>query len=307
MCLGPTARICLQSITINDDEDFYDTWEVYIGALDREIHALITYPNFSTIANAFKNLSPQRLLMLHPIPQSHTPDIRISTRWIANRFLQIGLRYAPERCFNVYQYFSYESPPSLAAEWLFKAYGQYWLQSGGRFMADRLPAHDPRSLPQLIFHIDRFKADDRCYFTSPATLVDQVVDCHTKEFLPNTFGKYFIPYGSNHASFDALLFMSADTMVLFAITLEKIYHIQPQGLKDLCLHFAKLIRNIHIIYVIPAARRQDYGLLPVNPKPGEIRAPTQQIIIRQFRLVLPDYKIYQVAFPGGSVHAGESH
>ena len=116
-------------------------------------------------------------------------------------------------------------------------------------MADDLPAHDPRSLPhwQLIFYIHQFKADDCCSFSSPATLVDQVVDCHTKELLPITFGKYFIPDSSNHAFFDALLFMGADTMVLFAITLATIYHIQPQGLKDLCLHFAKLIRNIHIV------------------------------------------------------------
>ncbi|PUU72768.1 hypothetical protein B9Z19DRAFT_1136756 [Tuber borchii] len=305
MCLGPTARVCLRSITINDNEDFYNTWEAYVGALDREIDALITSPDISIIKNASESLFLNKMLLIHPMSLSTEGDACISTRWIANRFLQIGLQYAPQKCFKLYQHLSYESPRSLATEWLFKAYGQYWLQSGGRFVAEWLPAlSKPRQL--LVFNLDRFKYHPSYYFTSAAALAEQVIDHYTEELVPNLFRKYFIPYGRNYSSFDALSFMSADTIVLFEITQEKDYEIQPQDIQDLGLHFSRLIKNIHIVYIIPADRRQDYSKVRTIPQASEIRAVTQQLTIRQFRLAMADHQMQELAFPSSSVPEGET-
>lgn len=306
--MGPNPGVCLRSIAVQDDKDFLDTWKVYVDAIDQEIEKFLTQPKpekeTPTIQNSFEKLLLHRIAMMYPIDGGGKYAARIPTRWIANRFLQIGLQFARPRCYTLYKSLSSQFRHSLEGEWLFKQYMYYLFCAGGRFTAQQLPIIS--KTPQLLeVETNCVKLGTDNYFTSANDLAEQVRDPSNNKIREDIIGKYFLPRGGNHSSCDGLLFTSIDTLALLQITIAERCLIGAKGINDFYQMLPPTIRNINIIFVIPAERIHQYQKLQIVPTALDITDATDQLTISQFQIVIDDGDIQTIGLPPGSEEDGE--
>ena len=300
--MGPNPGVCLGSIAIQDEKDFLDTWKVYVDAIDREIEEFLTQPRpekeILTIQNSFEKLFLYRISMMYPIDDGRKCVAQIPTRWIANRFLQIGLQFARPQCYDLYKSLPQQFRYSLEGDWLFKQYAYYMFCAGGTFTAKKLPIIN--ETPQLLeVETHCVKLGTNNYFTSANDLAEQVRDPSNNEIRKDMIGKYFFPRGGNHSSCDGLLFTSIDTLALLQITIAERWIIGAKGINDFYQMLPPTIRNIHIIFVIPAYRVYQFQKLQIVPTALDITAATDQLTISQFQIVIGDGDIQTIGLPPG--------
>jgi len=295
------AGVCLKAISVTVEHDFKNDWEVYVSEIDHEIHTFLIDPGMSTVENSVQRHFMHKIAVIHPSSDGTLFAARITTNWIANRLLQIGLQYSPQRIFAIYKHLTNQPTLPIAGDWLFKAYGHYWFRSGGEFNADKLPV-TPKNEGTLIFQLDRYKSSMLNFFTNPRSLAMQIRSQHGRGMNPEVIGKYYLPYGYNHSSCDGLVFISLNTVALLQITIAESYEVKVKGINDLCEYLPPEITNIHIVFVIPAERTQQYWKLQEVPQVTDITKASQVISIKQFRLIMTDDHIRSVSLPPGSTN-----
>jgi len=222
---------------------------------------------------------------------------RITTRWIAHRFLEVGLRFSQQKCFELYKQLAGQTKLRSAAGWFFEKYAHDLFRRGGEFTADELPIISSTSIP-LVFRTEYTKSVSPNYFTNEADLAKLVNNAGGHGISNDVVGKYFLPYAHNQASFDGLVFITLDTVVLLQMTIAESHAVKNKGLKDLFRCLPRTITNIYIVFVIPDDRIQNYTTLQIVPNARFITNTSQIHEIRQFRLALMDDDLLFVAAQG---------
>jgi len=295
--LGPIARLCLNTISVKSQQEFDNDWEKYVGAVDLEIEYYVAQGGVQTLRNSVHKMCSHKIAIMEPNPSRLLYTARITTRWIAHRFLEVGLQFSQQKCFELYKQLAGQTKLRSAAGWFFEGYVHDLFRRGGEFTADELPILSNTTAP-LVFRTEDKKSLSPNYFTSAANLAEQVKDAGSHGINRDVVGRYFLPYAHNHASFDGLVFISTDTLILLQMTIAKSHAVKEKGLKDLCQCLPATITNIYIMFVVPAERIQDYARLQSVPKARAIMGATKLNEIRQFRLVVTDEDLLLVAAPG---------
>jgi len=292
--LGPIARLCLNTIAVKTEDDFHETWHKYIGDVDREIQSYICKCNIQTLKNSVFQDGSDRIAMIEPGPSQLSYEARITTQWIAHRFVQVGVHYTQRGCYELYQQLASQQMMRTAAGWLFEGYAHQWLERGGMFMADALSfSTTSSSRVPLVFTTKKSKSDSDNHFRTAKELVTKVKEPNGLNILNDMLGRYFLPHAQNQASYDGVVFISPNTVLLMQITIAESHDIKEKGLKDLCKYLPAKITNIWIVFVIPADRILHYTREQKVPEVSDmiLLGSSQQRSIRQFRLVLTEHDI----------------
>ncbi|PUU72420.1 hypothetical protein B9Z19DRAFT_1010078 [Tuber borchii] len=284
--LGPIARLCLNTINLDTSNEFHQTWEQYIGKVDREIVKYVGHGTVQTLNNSVDTMCSHCIALMIPTPSHVNYEIEITTRWIAYRFLEIGNQFSRQKCFELYQQLAGQSKLRGGAGWIFEAYAHDWFNRGGIFFAHELPVQ-AHPTPLLQFHTDPLTSPIPNYFTTAANLIAQVHISGQPGILSQAIGKYFLPCAHNQASFDGLVFINSNTVVLLQMTVAETHEIKEKGLRDLCRVLPSIIKNLNIVFVIPSDRRDHYSKLQKVPDAMTLEELHHRHI-RQFRLVLTD-------------------
>ncbi|KAG0633397.1 hypothetical protein HOY80DRAFT_896565 [Tuber brumale] len=307
-CLGPIARTCLESISARNSSDYNRTLKGYLGEVDREIDTFFTQGGFQTIENSVHQYASHRMAIMHPTHNRWLYDGRIATRWIAHKVFEKAQAKSQVRCFELYNQLAHQSSLRTAAGWIFEAYAHDWFRKGGSFEAYELPIKD--NTPPLKF--ETYRSESRNYFTNGNNLAAQVRVKGGRGIEQDAVGKYFLPYNANFESVDGLVFGALDTLILLQITIAKSHDIKLGGVKKLCESLPATIKNIHIVFVIPEDRKNEYSRAQSAPAARDVRLKATDLTINQFRLVLTEEIMQTMAVDGcfevqdGSEDGGES-
>ena len=258
-----------------------------MGEVDREIGKYLGHGTVQTLENSVDKMCSHRIALMIPTPTHVNYETQITTRWIAYRFLEIGIQFGKQKCFELYQQLAGQTQLRGAAGWIFEGYAHEWFNRGGAFLADELPVLTATT-PSLQFNTYRLTSDIPNYFTSVATLVTQVHDAGMKGIHSEAIGHYFIPSAPNHPSFDGLVFISLDTVVLLQMTVAEAHEVKEKGLRDLCKVLPGTIKNINIVFVVPSDRMEHYSKLQTIQNAKTLMPDIYPRCIRQFRLLLSD-------------------
>lgn len=308
--LGPIARLCLNTIAVQTNlkdtgssgsDDFQESWHKYVGQVDDEIESYICQGNIQTLKNNVNKNCSHKIAIMEPDPGQLTYEARITTQWIAHRYVRVGLRYTQRRCYELYQQLASQKRLRTAAGWLFEAYAHQWLERGGMFSADKLPISIDSS-SRLGFTIKSAISDSDNHFRSAKDLATKVTGKDSEgqtTIMDNIVGTYFLPEAYNQASYDGLVFISLDTVLLMQITIAESHDIKEKGLKDLCDSLPAKVTNIWIVFVVPTDRIVHYARLQKVPEASDIFpvGPSQKRTILQFRLVLTEDDILKQSSP----------
>ena len=278
-----------------NDSAYIRTLEHFLDELDREINTFITQGGFLTVESSVHQHASHRMAIMVPSRNRLSYNVRIATRWIAHKVFEKAQAMSQMRCFELYNQLARQNSLRTAAGWIFEAYAHDWFRKGGSFEAHQLPIKDNKT-PPLEFATHR--SESLNYFTDAKNLATQVRLKGGRGIEEDAVGKYFLPYNANFESVDGLVFSASETLILLQITVAKSHDIKPGGVKRLCESLPATIKNIHIVFVIPEDRINEYACTQKVPKATDVKSGATGLTITQFRLVLTEEIMRSMAVDG---------
>jgi len=297
ICLGPVPRTCLDLINVTSNEAYNASLEPYLREVDREIEAFIAKGGRETIAHTVDHNASHHMAIICPTGTGYSYTAQIITRWIAYRFYEKAMEHSPHDCFLLFKHLSRQSSLRTAAGWFFEGYVHDWLRSGGTFEADQIPILEDHT-SHFQFHTVKDKSSSPNYFTTPATLAEQVKGINGHGMDPEILQTYFLPFSCNYQSVDGLMFPDPTTLILFQITLARHHEIKAPGVVQLLQALPETIKNLYFVFIVSEERAEDYARAQRVPDQVSFGTRGQSLCLKQFRVVFGDESMQSVAVRG---------
>ena len=298
VCLGPVARTCLKAVSPYTDRQKYQTvFKAYLRKVDSNIRQVAGRYKFGSLSGAVECFDTHRIILMNPSEDNIGYEPEIITRWIACRVAKCAEIGAKEQGYNLFLSLSQQSPLRTSAGWLFESYTHDWLRKGGPFEADRLPYQ--ASDNPFLFNIK--PGTEVRYYANLAHLAEQLKNRRGgKGVEPGMRGTYFQPWCRTQESFDSVMVTTVqrkETLVLFQITMAITHDIKVGGVREILQALPKTIKQVFIIFVIPADRVDNYKVPQKAPADCDLTNGQYKYTIRQHRVVFPDDALRSIAVP----------
>lgn len=268
------------------DEDL----DEYLGEVDREIHRFVSQ-GYKSMDSIVLEGASDKIVLMKPCNNSRSYEARIITRWIAHRIAGVADIESRRTGHQLFKVLLAQPTFRSSAGWFFETYANDWFNRGRAFEAEQIPIRDGGCF-LLRFQTHALGSEGIKYFTTPASLADQVQIEDGRGVSKDVLGKYFQPYAKNEESFDGLVINEVDTLILLKITIAMRHEINPHGIHRLLAALPTTIKNICIVFVVPSDRARSYANCQSVPDARTLGLTGD---VKQFRLVFTDHDIQSVA------------
>jgi len=300
ICLGPVARTCLTTVSAKLGTEEYDArFKAYVTKIDNQIQSVSAKFQFGSLSNAVGCFETHKIIRMEPCLKNTAYTTEIITRWIACRILSSADCGAKERGYKIFQSLCQHPTIRTSAGWFFEAYAHQWLRQGGRFEADMLSLKD--SYETLSFGINFASPGEPQYYKTSTDLAGQLKNSGGKGVEHRLIGTYFQPRCPTQESFDSLVVIDKDTLILFQITMAMTHEIKVDGVRAMVQALPQTLKKVFIVFVIPEDRVENYQRPQKAPTNNDLRIRRREYTIKQFRLVFPNDELLSIAVPKPSV------
>ncbi|PUU80388.1 hypothetical protein B9Z19DRAFT_975098 [Tuber borchii] len=296
ICLGPVARTCLVRLSPKLGIEEYDMeLKARLTKIDRYIQKVLAKFQLGYLENAVGCFETHKIIRMEPCDKSTSYIPELMTRWIACRIHHYAELGAKMRGYNMFLALCDQPKTRTSAGWIFERYAHSWLRAGGRFRVDRVSLDNSGGV--LAFDINFANPEESPYYKTLNDLGDELKSADGRGIESTLIGTYFQPKCVTQESFDSLVLISNNILVLFQITMAKSHEIKVNGVCDILNALPKSIDTVFIIFVIPEDRVNNYRVPQKAPTSDHFRIGRKRYTIEQFRLVFSNKEIMKIALP----------
>ena len=289
-CFGPVPRTCLKTIPAGSSNKNYEgDLEEYLGTVDREVRHFAKFGGHD-LSHVMPMDCSRAVALMQPSKTRRSYTTRVATRWIAQKLARATEGESKQEHFRLFRNLSGQPALRTSAGWLFETYVHDWFRAGGKFVVDFLPVDDART--EMNFSTE--SQPDFNYFTDAKSFAKQVKNMPgCRGVAENAIGKYFRPHSKTQESFDGVVFNKQGEVILLQYTIASQHETKLHGIDDFLKQMPRTIKTVHLIFVIPGDRTEDYSKeQPLRDTGG---ASKWRGKIKQWRLVFPDKTLENMA------------